>query len=181
MRRCMREGVRRGGTLVTARVPDADRARLDAVLNQSAVNLGERRAAWQKSGWNTFDPASKPYGAEEVRKERQLVRRRTALDSLRPAGSPAGLFLGGVGQSQGHGKTVTVTERSNRSAHAAGESYCGTGRNIHSRHTVSKAAMMTGPRNKPKSPKAARPPKIPTKARRNGRRAEPPTRVGHTK
>lgn len=66
------EGVRRGGTLVTARVADADRARLDAVLNQSAVNLRERSAAWQKSGWNTFDPASKPYGAEDVRKEREL-------------------------------------------------------------------------------------------------------------
>ncbi len=66
------EGVRRGGTLVTARVADADRARFDAVLNQSAVNLRDRSAAWQKSGWNTFDPSSKPYGADEVRKERQL-------------------------------------------------------------------------------------------------------------
>src|SRR6188472_1744335 len=66
------EGVRRGGTLVTARVAQADRARFDAVLNQSAVNLRDRRAAWQKSGWNTFDPSSKPYGADEVRKERQL-------------------------------------------------------------------------------------------------------------
>lgn len=66
------EGVRRGGTLVSARVPDGDRARLEAVLNQSAVNLRDRTAAWQKSGWKTFDPASKPYGADEVRKERQL-------------------------------------------------------------------------------------------------------------
>jgi hypothetical protein len=66
------EGVRRGGTLVSARVPDADRARLDAVLDRSAVNLRDRSAAWQKSGWKTFDPASKPYGADEVRKERQL-------------------------------------------------------------------------------------------------------------
>jgi hypothetical protein len=66
------EGVRRGGTLVSARVPDADRARLDAILNKSAVNLQDRSAAWQKSGWKTFDPASKPYGADDVRKERQL-------------------------------------------------------------------------------------------------------------
>jgi hypothetical protein len=66
------EGVRRGGTLVSARVPDADRARLDAILDQSAVNLRDRSAAWQKSGWKTFDPTSKPYDAEEVRKERQL-------------------------------------------------------------------------------------------------------------
>jgi hypothetical protein len=66
------EGVRRGGTLVSARVPDADRSRLDTILNESAVNLRERSAAWQSSGWKSFDPSSKPYGAEEIRKERQL-------------------------------------------------------------------------------------------------------------
>jgi hypothetical protein len=66
------EGIRRGGTLVTARVPDGDRARLEAALNQSATNIAERRAAWQKTGWTSFDPASKPYGADEVRRERSL-------------------------------------------------------------------------------------------------------------
>jgi hypothetical protein len=66
------EGVRRGGTLVTARVAEADRARFEAGLDDSAVNLRDRRAAWQKAGWKSFDPASQPYGAEEVRKERQL-------------------------------------------------------------------------------------------------------------
>ena len=65
------EGVRRGGTLVSARVADA-RARLDSILNESAVNLRDRSAAWQKTGWKSFDPSSKPYGADEVRKERQL-------------------------------------------------------------------------------------------------------------
>jgi hypothetical protein len=66
------EGVRRGGTLVTARVADADRARLESILDQSAVNLRDRSAAWQKAGWSAYDPSSKPYGADEVRKERQL-------------------------------------------------------------------------------------------------------------
>jgi hypothetical protein len=66
------EGVRRGGTLVSAKVADADRTRLDAILNQSAVNLQDRSTAWRKAGWQTFDPASKPYGADEIRKERQL-------------------------------------------------------------------------------------------------------------
>jgi hypothetical protein len=66
------EGVRRGGTLVSARVPDSDRPRLDAILDQSAVDLRDRSAAWRKSGWKTFDPASEPYDADEVRKERQL-------------------------------------------------------------------------------------------------------------
>lgn len=66
------EGVRRGGTLVTARVPDSDRARMEAVLTQSAINVAERRTAWQKTGWKSFDPATKPFGADEVRKERSL-------------------------------------------------------------------------------------------------------------
>jgi hypothetical protein len=66
------EGVRRGGTLVSARVADADKSRLDSLLNESAINLRDRTAAWQKAGWKSFDPASQPYGVEEVRKERQL-------------------------------------------------------------------------------------------------------------
>lgn len=66
------EGVRRGGTLVSARVPDADKAKLEAVLNRSAVDVQSRRASWQKSGWKSFDPAAKPYSAEDVRKERLL-------------------------------------------------------------------------------------------------------------
>ena len=66
------EGVRRGGTLVSARVAEADRTRLDAVLDESSVNLKDRSAAWQKTGWKSFDPASEPYGAEEVRRERAL-------------------------------------------------------------------------------------------------------------
>src|SRR6187397_1709395 len=51
------EGIRRGGTLVTARVPEANRARLDAVMNSSAVNTVTRREAWQKTGWKKFDTA----------------------------------------------------------------------------------------------------------------------------
>ncbi|RTM12671.1 MAG: hypothetical protein EKK33_15400 [Bradyrhizobiaceae bacterium] len=66
------EGVRRGGTLVTARVPDQDRARLDALLNERAVNLQERSAAWQKSGWTDFDAASPPLSPEDIGREREL-------------------------------------------------------------------------------------------------------------
>ena len=66
------EGVRRGGTLVSARVPDAERARLESILNQSAVNLRDRSAAWQKAGWKSYDPSAQPYGPDEVRRERQL-------------------------------------------------------------------------------------------------------------
>ena len=68
------EGVRRGGTLVSARVADADRTRLDGLLNESAVNLRDRTALWQKSGWQSFDPVAEPYGTDEIRRERELYR-----------------------------------------------------------------------------------------------------------
>jgi uncharacterized protein (TIGR02271 family) len=66
------EGVRRGGTLVTARVPDNDRARLQAILDRSGVDIARRREAYRQSGWNRFDEKSQPYTADQVRRERQL-------------------------------------------------------------------------------------------------------------
>jgi hypothetical protein len=70
------EGVRRGGTLVSAKVADAERTRLDALLDPSSVNLSDRKAAWTKSGWAGYDPAGQPYGADQVRKERDLYGTR---------------------------------------------------------------------------------------------------------
>jgi hypothetical protein len=70
------EGVRRGGTLVTAKVTEAERTRLDALLSPSSVNLGDRKAAWAKSGWAGYDPAGQPYNADQVRKDRDLYGAR---------------------------------------------------------------------------------------------------------
>jgi hypothetical protein len=69
------EGVRRGGTLVTARVPDGERARCEAILNRSAVDIREREALYQRGGWNRFDPNASPYTADEIRREREDYRR----------------------------------------------------------------------------------------------------------
>jgi len=70
------EGVRRGGTLVTARVPDIDRARYEAILDRSAINITERSAMWERNGWNRFDPAAPNYTPDEIRRERELYRTR---------------------------------------------------------------------------------------------------------
>ncbi|MCP3401893.1 MULTISPECIES: hypothetical protein [unclassified Bradyrhizobium] len=66
------EGVRRGGTLVSAKVPDNDRARLDALLHERSVNLQERSSAWQKAGWSDFDAASPPLSPDDIGREREL-------------------------------------------------------------------------------------------------------------
>ena len=73
------EGIRRGGTLVTARVPDGDRARCEAIMNQAAVNIRDRETMYRESGWSGFDPNAKPYSAEQIRKERDIYRERRIL------------------------------------------------------------------------------------------------------
>ncbi|MGV7219047.1 hypothetical protein [Bradyrhizobium sp. UFLA05-112] len=72
------EGVRRGGTLVSARVADNDHSRLEALLDDSSVNLSERSTAWQKSGWTDFDAASPPLAPDDIRRERDLYGTNTA-------------------------------------------------------------------------------------------------------
>jgi hypothetical protein len=65
------EGVRRGGTLVTARVPDSERHRYETILDRSAVNISDRGEAYRREGWKAFDPNQPPYSAEQARRERE--------------------------------------------------------------------------------------------------------------
>jgi hypothetical protein len=68
------EGIRRGGTLVTARVPDLDRAKCEAILNRASVNIQDRGTAYRQAGWKEFDASGTPYTADQVRRERELYR-----------------------------------------------------------------------------------------------------------
>lgn len=70
------EGVRRGGTLVTARVEENLYAQAEAVLRQSNwVDPVERRAAYTEQGWTRFDETLDPYGPAEIEQERLRYRR----------------------------------------------------------------------------------------------------------
>jgi hypothetical protein len=66
------EGIRRGGTLVTARVPDGERTRYEAILDRSAINIRERGESYRREGWTGFDEKAAPYSAEQARREREL-------------------------------------------------------------------------------------------------------------
>ena len=70
------EGLRRGGAVVSARVPDRDAPRLQALMDRSAVNIGERGAAYREAGWKSFNPTGTPYTADQIRRERDLYMRR---------------------------------------------------------------------------------------------------------
>ncbi len=59
------EGIRRGGTLVSARVGDEHVDAATAILRQSrSVNLTERREEYVAAGWTKFDPTVDPWEPE---------------------------------------------------------------------------------------------------------------------
>jgi hypothetical protein len=68
------EGLRRGGALVSAKVDDADAARVQAIMDRSSVRVADRLVAYRKSGWTKYDPAAKPFTRDEVIRERSLYR-----------------------------------------------------------------------------------------------------------
>ncbi|MBW6425179.1 hypothetical protein KX729_27455 [Rhizobium sp. XQZ8] len=70
------EGVRRGGTLVTAKVDDAIAPEAEAILKRSNwVDPTERRTAYEKQGWTRFNDTLDPYDASQVEEERLRYRR----------------------------------------------------------------------------------------------------------
>jgi hypothetical protein len=65
------EGVRRGGTLLSAKVADDHLASAEAALNAVRyVDLSQRRAAYRDEGWRSFDGDAAPYTEDEIAAER---------------------------------------------------------------------------------------------------------------
>jgi hypothetical protein len=65
------EGVRRGGTLVTARADDARASGAREILQRyKSVDPAVRGAAYRDSGWTSFDENAPAYTADQVAAER---------------------------------------------------------------------------------------------------------------
>jgi hypothetical protein len=65
------EGLRRGGTLVSAKVDDHHVAAAERILSTRAVDYEARNKAYRTSGWSKFDEAAPPYTTTEVEAERR--------------------------------------------------------------------------------------------------------------
>ena len=59
------ECLRRGATLVAARVPEADKGRCEAIMDRGAIDVRVRVAEYRRTGWTAFDPGAAPYTTEE--------------------------------------------------------------------------------------------------------------------
>ena len=72
------EGVRRGGTLLSARVEDDLVTEAEAVLDRNrSVDATTRGAAYRQDGWSRFDEAAPAYTRDEVAAERNRYRPST--------------------------------------------------------------------------------------------------------
>lgn len=69
------EGVRRGSTLVSARVADDKLDVASAILNRnSPVDVDSRRAMYREEGWERFDEGNPDLTEEELARERDRLR-----------------------------------------------------------------------------------------------------------
>jgi len=68
------EALRRGGAVVTAKVPDEDYTKYADIMDRSAFDIAARETAYRSSGWSGYDPEASVYSADQVRKERDTYR-----------------------------------------------------------------------------------------------------------
>jgi hypothetical protein len=69
------ESIRRGGSVVTARVEEGHLASAQAILSSSPrVDIVARRASYAEQGWTRFDETADPYTAEQIAAERDRYR-----------------------------------------------------------------------------------------------------------
>jgi uncharacterized protein (TIGR02271 family) len=83
------EGVRRGGTLVTAQVADNLAERAAAIMERDGtVDLDTEGATWRQSGWQGFDASAQPYSTTDIesfrtaRPKASAARTKTQLQDL---------------------------------------------------------------------------------------------------
>ncbi len=72
------EGVRRGGSLVSAKVPDDLVGEAETVLQRNkSVDAATRGQAYRESGWSSFDENAPAYPSDQVQRERSLYGNET--------------------------------------------------------------------------------------------------------
>jgi hypothetical protein len=74
------EGVRRGGTLVTVQAADNQiQSVVDALNRNGAVDINQRAAYYQQTGYTGYNASAQPYSAAELQAERDRLRANNML------------------------------------------------------------------------------------------------------
>jgi hypothetical protein len=76
------EGVRRGETLVSVQVPEADVSRTRDILNKhNPTDVHNESSTWRSEGWSRFDDTATPYAHTDVETYRSR-RSTTSTDAV---------------------------------------------------------------------------------------------------
>lgn len=74
------EGIRRGGTLVTARVEEHQAVAVEQIMRRNrSVDPDSRGKTYRDAGWKAFDDTANPYTVSELERERQRTRDLTPV------------------------------------------------------------------------------------------------------
>jgi hypothetical protein len=65
------EGIRRGGSVVTAKPDEKHLAGTEQILGRRAVNITERGKVYRDAGWHEFNADAPPYTRTEIETERR--------------------------------------------------------------------------------------------------------------
>jgi hypothetical protein len=68
------EALRRGGAVVTARVPNDEDAKYARIMDEGAFDDIRLAKTYREAGWNGYDPSAPVYTADQIRKERDAYR-----------------------------------------------------------------------------------------------------------
>jgi len=68
------ESLRRGGSFVSARVPAAEKARFEAIIDPTSVSVDLRRNDLASRGWKQFDVSGEPMSADDIARDRAAQR-----------------------------------------------------------------------------------------------------------
>jgi hypothetical protein len=94
------EGLKRGGTLVTVKVPDDHVEPVSKVFKaHGAIDIGKRGDAWAAEGWVAFDPSLHPMTAAELAtvnaRDDAVEHHHAVRHYVHPAGD-TGVYHGGA-------------------------------------------------------------------------------------
>jgi hypothetical protein len=69
------EALRRGGAIVTARVPDDQEGPYLVIMDNSAMRPSNLEASYRRDGWEGYDASAPHYTPEEAQRQREQYRR----------------------------------------------------------------------------------------------------------
>jgi hypothetical protein len=82
------EGIRRGDVLVSVHARPGEAQRISDIMDSAgAVDVDSRLKDWKQEGWTGYSPASRPYSADEIKRQRSSYGENSTMGTSGMAGT----------------------------------------------------------------------------------------------